>query len=50
MTRRLLWSLALFAVPVLAFDLQNHRGERGVAPENTLAAFRLALDIGMAAR
>ena len=48
-TRRLLWSLACvaFAVPVLAFDLQGHRGARGLAPENTLAAFRLALDIGV---
>ncbi len=30
-----------------AFDLQGHRGARGLAPENTLAAFRaaLALDV-----
>ncbi len=31
----------------LAFDLQGHRGARGLAPENTLAAFRAALDIGV---
>ena len=30
-----------------AFDLQGHRGARGLAPENTLAAFRTALDIGV---
>ena len=30
-----------------AFDLQGHRGARGLAPENTLAAFRTALAIGV---
>ncbi len=30
-----------------AFDLQGHRGARGLAPENTLAAFRTALDLGV---
>lgn len=29
------------------FDLQGHRGARGLAPENTLPAFRKALDIGV---
>ncbi|NDP43496.1 MAG: glycerophosphodiester phosphodiesterase [Aromatoleum sp.] len=38
------WALAL---PGLAFDLQGHRGARGLAPENTLAAFRTALSIGV---
>src|SRR5918993_5848072 len=33
--------------PALAFDLQGHRGARGLAPENTLAAFKRALDIGV---
>ncbi|GAB4483774.1 MAG: glycerophosphodiester phosphodiesterase [Burkholderiaceae bacterium] len=32
---------------VFAFDLQGHRGARGLAPENTLAAFRTALAIGV---
>jgi glycerophosphoryl diester phosphodiesterase len=30
-----------------AFDLQGHRGARGLAPENTLPAFALALTIGV---
>ena len=35
------------AQPVLAFDLQGHRGARGLAPENTLPAFERALAIGV---
>lgn len=39
---------ALLAVgSVHAFDLQGHRGARGLAPENTMAAFRKALAIGV---
>src|SRR5438067_7579133 len=30
-----------------AFDLEGHRGGRGLAPENTMAAFRKALAIGV---
>jgi glycerophosphoryl diester phosphodiesterase len=30
-----------------AFDLQGHRGARGLAPENTLPAFASALSIGV---
>jgi len=30
-----------------AFDLQGHRGTRGLAPENTLAAFRAAVALGV---
>ena len=33
--------------PALAFDLQGHRGARGLAPENTLAAFTVALELGV---
>lgn len=29
------------------FDLQGHRGARGLVPENTLPAFRRALDLGV---
>ena len=35
------------AEPVLAFDLQGHRGARGLLPENTLAGFALAASIGV---
>jgi len=31
----------------IGFDLQGHRGARGLAPENTLAAFAKALEIGV---
>ena len=30
-----------------AFDLQGHRGARGLAPENTIPAFETALTIGV---
>jgi glycerophosphoryl diester phosphodiesterase len=49
-------ALARLAAAVLSFalaasasaiDLQGHRGARGLAPENTLAGFRLALGIGV---
>lgn len=41
-----LLALAL-AAPAHSFDLQGHRGARGWAPENTLAGFRSALEIGV---
>lgn len=37
----------LLAQPVQAFDLQGHRGARGLAPENTLPAFAKALSLGV---
>jgi glycerophosphoryl diester phosphodiesterase len=37
----------LAATHARAFDLQGHRGARGLAPENTLAAFAKALKIGV---
>lgn len=39
--------LAFIASAAHAFDLEGHRGARGLAPENTLAAFRRALAIGV---
>src|SRR5204862_6302549 len=36
-----------FAAPALAFDLQAHRGGRGLRPENTLAAFENAIPMGV---
>jgi glycerophosphoryl diester phosphodiesterase len=46
------WILALaaalgLAAPASAFDLQAHRGGRGLRPENTLAAFENALRLGV---
>jgi glycerophosphoryl diester phosphodiesterase len=38
---------ALAATAAHAFDLQGHRGARGLAPENTLAGFATALAIGV---
>jgi glycerophosphoryl diester phosphodiesterase len=32
---------------IAAFDLQGHRGGRGLRPENTLAAFSWALELGV---
>lgn len=39
--------LAAFMAPAQAFDLQGHRGARGLAPENTLEGFALALSLGV---
>lgn len=33
--------------PSAPFDLQGHRGARGIRPENTLPAFALALELGV---
>ncbi|MBM3384053.1 MAG: glycerophosphodiester phosphodiesterase [Betaproteobacteria bacterium] len=35
------------AMSVVGFDLQGHRGARGLAPENTLPAFAAALSLGV---
>lgn len=42
-----LLSMVGAAPSAAAFDLQGHRGARGLAPENTLAGFRAALAIGV---
>jgi glycerophosphoryl diester phosphodiesterase len=39
--------LLLALLPAGAFDLQGHRGARGLAPENTLVGFEAALAIGV---
>ena len=49
-SRSLLLSALVLLVTLLpagAFDLQGHRGARGLSPENTLAAFAKALQIGV---
>jgi glycerophosphoryl diester phosphodiesterase len=38
---------SMVASTAVAFDLQGHRGARGLAPENTLEAFSTALSIGV---
>ena len=38
---------ASLAAPAFGFDLQGHRGARGLAPENTLPAFATALSLGV---
>jgi glycerophosphoryl diester phosphodiesterase len=43
----ILATTALGAQNAAAFDLQGHRGARGLAPENTLPAFERALAIGV---
>jgi glycerophosphoryl diester phosphodiesterase len=40
-------SLTVAAGAAFAFDLEGHRGARGLLPENTLPAFARALDIGV---
>ena len=48
MTRPLVAFAALAAMSsAAAFDLEGHRGARGLAPENTLPAFAQALSIGV---
>lgn len=44
-----LFIFLIFLLPQgsFAFDLQGHRGARGLAPENTLTAFALALKTGV---
>jgi glycerophosphoryl diester phosphodiesterase len=42
----LFMTLALSA-PAMALDLQGHRGTRGLAPENTIPAFAMALSLGV---
>ena len=41
------FGLAATCAVASGFDLEGHRGARGLAPENTLAGFRTALGIGV---
>jgi glycerophosphoryl diester phosphodiesterase len=47
MMRVLAIALALAAGQACALDLQGHRGARGLLPENTLASFQRALELGV---
>jgi len=47
MIRTLFLTVLLASLPVQAFDLQGHRGARGLLPENTLPSFKKALEIGV---
>lgn len=47
MTRWLALALLCSTLHAAAFDLQGHRGARGLAPENTLGGFSLALGLGV---
>lgn len=49
MFRPIVAALMALWIPAVAgaFDLQGHRGARGLAPENTLAAFDRALSVGV---
>lgn len=47
MKRLILSSALALSLAAHAFDLEGHRGARGLAPENTLAAFERAMAIGV---
>ena len=47
MKRLLLGATCIASLGAYAFDLQGHRGARGLAPENTLPAFAAALSLGV---
>ncbi len=47
MRRWIILSLLCLGLHAQAFDLQGHRGARGLAPENTMAGFESALAIGV---
>ena len=47
MKRFLVAGALLLASAAQAFDLQGHRGARGLLPENTLPSFERALDLGV---
>ena len=47
MMRTFVAAILVAALPAAAFDLQGHRGARGLLPENTLPGFRKAIELGV---
>lgn len=45
--RRFAMAMAGLLGPLAGFDLQGHRGARGLRPENTIPAFQRALELGV---
>lgn len=43
----IIWGMNTAIAQTLPFDLQGHRGARGLLPENTLPAFERAIEIGV---
>jgi glycerophosphoryl diester phosphodiesterase len=43
----IIWGMNTAAAQTTPFDLQGHRGARGLLPENTLPAFEKAIELGV---
>jgi glycerophosphoryl diester phosphodiesterase len=43
----IIWGMNTAAAQTTPFDLQGHRGARGLLPENTLPAFEKAMELGV---
>jgi glycerophosphoryl diester phosphodiesterase len=43
----IIWGMNTALAQTLPFDLQGHRGARGLLPENTLPAFEKAIELGV---
>lgn len=43
----IIWAMSTLPTPSSAFDLQGHRGARGLLPENTLPGFEKAIELGV---
>lgn len=43
----IIWGMNTASAQTISFDLQGHRGARGLLPENTLPAFEKAIELGV---